>query len=260
MQNSRPSHSTHESGRHGLGDRKVEVDGCFNFRDAGGLPLVSGNIAAPRMLYRSDNLGDLSAEGVRTVEHLGVRVVVDLRFPHERAASPSPFRDHPTIRLVEVDLGIDPNDHQSSVADPADEYPVVKIVRAYWQVMTDRQEQLLEILRAVAEPGNTPMVVHCMGGKDRTGIAAAMIQSLIGVPSDLIALDYALTARNMAPPASEDPDVYERNVCPPEAMHIILMMVEACFGSVEEYVATIGLTDQQLRRIRELLTDRGDGQ
>lgn len=39
----------------------------------------------------------------------------------------------------------------------------------------------------------TPLVCHCAAGKDRTGVAAALILSLLGVSDELIIEDYLLT-------------------------------------------------------------------
>jgi protein tyrosine/serine phosphatase len=120
-------------------------------------------------------------------------------------------------------------------------------------------------LGAVAEVEGT-VVVHCAGGKDRTGLVSALLLRLAGVDLAVIAADYALSEENLAPngPAWIDgvDDELERERrrklmrTPAEAMAQTLDEIERRYGAVEEYLRSTGLGDEQVDRLRGRLVDR----
>ena len=247
--------------------RAVPVDGVFNFRDVGGLPRTGTDEPIIRgVLYRSDDLGWISGPGVETIEALGIKTVIDLRTSMERADFPSPFDAHPNIRLIDINLAGDPIEDAPSV--PGDEYPIVRTARLYWSWLIDRPEYLSRLFRALVQPAATPAVFHCVGGKDRTGMVAALIQSLLGTPRQIIVADYVLSARNNGQRILDgfDPmgrdwgfetvDEFQAKYCPLEAMHIVLMLLEACYGSAEGYLSEIGVPSAEMDQLRNLLTKR----
>lgn len=64
----------------------------------------------------------------------------------------------------------------------------------YRRIVDHRGVHLTGAVRALAAPGALPAVVHCSAGRDRTGLVAALVLSVVGVPYDEIAEDYARTA------------------------------------------------------------------
>src|SRR4029453_15188695 len=67
-------------------------------------------------------------------------------------------------------------------------------VELYWSLFQHNGERLRLIFEALGEPDNLPALVHCTGGRDRTGVAVALIQAALGVSDDDIAEDYALSS------------------------------------------------------------------
>jgi protein-tyrosine phosphatase len=55
------------------------------------------------------------------------------------------------------------------------------------------------ILTDLADESRLPAVFHCAAGKDRTGIVAALLLSVLGVPEEDILDDYELTSRYRTP-------------------------------------------------------------
>jgi len=107
------------------------------------------------------------------------------------------------------------------------------------------------------------VVVHCAGGKDRTGLLAALLLRVAGVSVEEIGSDYALSGPNLAPAlerwVAEVTDDGERRrreklmTTPAEAIVRVLAEVEERYGSVEAYLRAAGVTAGQLDRVRERL-------
>lgn len=113
-----------------------------------------------------------------------------------------------------------------------------------------------------------PAVFHCTSGKDRTGIVAALVLEVLGVPDETIVADYVLTEeaneRSMVWIEANEPDFaaylaeipYERRAPRPEKIAGFLERFRAQFGSAEEFLVSVGVSREQLRHLRErLLTD-----
>ena len=120
---------------------------------------------------------------------------------------------------------------------------------------------------ALAEPHDSTVLYHCAGGKDRTGVISALLLGLADVSPELIAADYAVTARYLihsfllANVVQSDPQEihtwqeYEQRFCPPEAMLITLQHLDEHYGGVEGYVRTIGLSDKQISQLRKQMVE-----
>ncbi len=164
-------------------DRILRWDGCVNVRDLGGLPLADGGETAYRVVVRADRLPGLSEAGRRALVDYGVSLVVDLRAERERDELPLP-----------VPVQCEPMDPREAVA--AWEWPSMR--EAYLALADRFRGELARALTLLgqAEP---PAVVHCVGGRDRTGIACGMALWLAGVEPDVIAADHALSDESWAP-------------------------------------------------------------
>ena len=137
------------------------------------------------------------------------------------------------------------------------------LVYSLW--LDRRKPQLARILATLAEPGVRPAVFHCAGGKDRTGLVAALLLGIAGVPEETIAEDYALTARYLvdryvaesAPREASGEEYtwqdYEAEFCPQGAMLKTLRHLNERYGGVESYVRSIGLTHDQVSSLRNAL-------
>ena len=109
------------------------------------------------------------------------------------------------------------------------------------------------------------VVVHCHGGKDRTGIVAALLLRLVGVPTADVAADYGETTRNLAEmnaawiAAAEDEEERERRILfsrsEPETMEAVVGELERRHGSVRAYLLAGGATEEELERVHARLLD-----
>jgi protein tyrosine/serine phosphatase len=134
----------------------------------------------------------------------------------------------------------------------------------YLNFLDDGRAGLATSLSVIADPAAAPVVVHCMAGKDRTGVVCALALSLLGVSDEDIATDYALTEVAMASLTeylrAHNPEAIEGNDhmfdSPRAAMLLFLADVRTLHGSVEKYVREIGVSAEQVAAMREhLLTD-----
>ena len=246
-------------------DRAIVWDGCVNVRDLGGLPTEDGGQTRAGQVIRADNVGALTDVGWRTVVRHGITRIVDLRWPEEAAEDPP--RDV-VIEVVPVSvLGerLDEDDgylqklnaHLDTVEDVADHY-----VWSYVEFLEGNRDRFGAALAAIADaPG--PVVIHCMGGKDRTGLVAALLLRLAGVSLDVIGSDYALSGPNLAGTlrawlAEAPTDVVRRrreklSQTPAGAMRRVLETIEERYGSVEQYVQAGGLSAAEVQRLRSRL-------
>lgn len=242
--------------------RLLEWEGCLNVRDLGGVALAHGGETRYGALIRADNIRRLTDEGWRSLAAHGVGRIVDLRWPEEIDEDPPGDVD---IDVVHVSLlgELDPN-----FSDDIRDYMAVDDPAGYWAVSYTRilrayAPNFARALAAIADAPDGAVVFHCAGGKDRTGLVAALLLRLAGAPIEEIARDYALTAelRSRAPDrwveAAADEDERERRLfmqhTPADAMQRVLEGLEDEHGSVEAYLLRAGLDEARLERLRSRL-------
>ena len=121
------------------------------------------------------------------------------------------------------------------------------------------------ILTAIARAPEGGVLVHCVSGKDRTGLVVALLLALLGVPDTVIAEDYALsglylqdTHPEMHDAVSLDPAVRGRvaveRLSPPDAILAGLALVRDEYGGVEGYLADAGVSHEDMQRLQARMT------
>jgi protein-tyrosine phosphatase len=159
-------------------------------RDLGGLPLEGGGETCFGVAVRADSIRTLTDEGWQALADYGVRLAVDLRGDDELADDPP--RDAP---IEVVRYPVDGTTHPVVL-----EWPSMR--EAYLALLEGFPRAFAATVSAVAR-ADSPVVVHCQGGRDRTGLASALMLRLAGVPLDVIAADHALSDENWAPQNEE---------------------------------------------------------
>ena len=169
--------------------RHIAFERLYNFRDLGGYPTADGRQVRWGLLYRSDSLGKLAGNDLDQFAAIGIRTVIDLRHSWEidkRGRVPEAAE----LEYHNYSIEHRPYD-QSKLSDVVD--PVTFLADRYAEVASDGRAEIGQTLRVIAAAGSAPLVVHCASGKDRTGIIAALVLSLLGVAEDDIVADFALT-------------------------------------------------------------------
>ncbi len=234
--------------------RHLRLDGTRNLRDTGGYPASDGRAGPGRQtrwhtLFRSDELTCLPAHAEAELRALGIRHVVDLRWPDELERSPNAFADDADIRYTSVSLLAD---------DPTPDHGLDGMYR---HILDERWEQLGEVVRSLVEPGGLPVVIGCAAGKDRTGVTIALLLSLCGVPDDVVAADYALSAATFAGRNETFPwHDWRRTLSfpvqsPPEFMASTLAHLASEHGGARALLRSIGLADADLDALVDALTE-----
>jgi protein-tyrosine phosphatase len=241
-------------------DRAVAFANIHNFRDLGGLAGFDGRPLRRHRLYRSDDLSRVRGADQETFAALGVRTVVDLRRPAEVAA---------IGRIPEFDGYTYHHVHLDYPAWPAHEFVdtpdrVAYVTERYLDMAAAASTGIGRALRLIADDSTAPLVFHCIAGKDRTGVVAALTLSLLGVDDTAIADDYHQSERAEAANwewyRSRDSNLVDKRwlhivVSPPQGMLDFLDQLRRRHGSVELYAKSIGVTEDHLAALRtHLLT------
>jgi protein-tyrosine phosphatase len=190
-----------------LEKRVIHIDGTINFRDLGGYLSHDGRTIKWRQMFRSAQLNQLSEQGVKSLAALNMKTVIDLRFDEETSR-------YPTIRNAVPDATFFSwRDEITSARESAKPDSKSSKMRRSWRDSLDSNDPAIVreamrsnypnklyshrgiyrrmLLRLI--DGHGPLLFHCAAGKDRTGVAAALILSLLGVDDQQIIEDYLLT-------------------------------------------------------------------
>ncbi|MEX2212001.1 MAG: tyrosine-protein phosphatase [Gaiellaceae bacterium] len=240
-----------------LRSRELVWDGCINVRDLGGLPTEDGRTTRFKGVVRSDSVRQLTEEGWQALAGYGVRRIVDLRWHDELAEDPRRDLDIEVVHVpVFPDLGDPAWEEAGAGGDRGREYA--------WLLETGA-DRFAQAVTSVSEAPEGPVVVHCAAGKDRTGLVAALVLRLVGVPHEAIVDDYVISGRNLehliGPWVEEAPDDKERKrriylgMTPPAAIEHAVVEAERRHGSVHEYLRSGGASHETLTRLQEQLVD-----
>jgi protein tyrosine/serine phosphatase len=235
----------------------VSFSATYNFRDVGGYAGLDGRTVRWRRLFRADSLHRLKGDDWEAFAALGVKTVIDLRraFEVEEHGRVADYEglDYRHLVLEHIDW--------KDVPYPGDVVHERWLADRYLNFAEDGRAALSTALSVIADPEAAPVVVHCMAGKDRTGVTCALALSLIGVSDQDIAADYALTTAAMQslveylrinnPAAIEGQEHMFDS--PAEAMMLFLADLRAMHGSIENYAREIGLKDEQVAAMRDHL-------
>ena len=171
-------------------ERRIPFDGITNLRDLGGYPVAGGTTRWGR-LFRADALHKLTTADLVDFEALGVRTVYDLRGDAERADFPGPFESvHVPIAGRPAGVTAPPPAADMSAIDGE------RMLRdMYVGILEHSADGIGTIVRGVADAARSPVLFHCHGGKDRTGVVAAVLLLALGVDRDTVLDDYEATRR-----------------------------------------------------------------
>ena len=190
-------------------ERLVQLQGASNFRDLGGYPGHQGRAVRWRRLYRSDHLGLLTAADEAELRRRGVTQALDFRGGQESAAA-----SYTLAGLQRHALHIEPTVVQrmhdiTSAGQRLDAATAAALMEElYCGIVQKQRAQLAAFfghLLAYGSATESALVFHCTAGKDRTGVAAALLLSALGVSRELVMQDFLLTNRFFRrPPVPND--------------------------------------------------------
>lgn len=240
-------------------ERRLSWQGSYNIRDLGGLVAANGRVLQRGALVRADNLGHLMPEGQAALVAYGIGRIIDLRSSEECATWPHAFSRHATIHTVNIPLGSSADaDAQAALDRASDLGDWSRLALHYCKpAFAHLMAQL-----AHAPPGG--VLLHCHAGKDRTGLAVALVLALVGVLPAQIAADYAASTQGLQPLFAQwlaavvsDPiqhaALVPRLTAYPETMLVVLAHLDAHYGGAAAYLRQCGMREEAFAAIRQRL-------
>jgi protein-tyrosine phosphatase len=237
--------------------RLLAWEGLLNARDLGGYPTADGRATRWGAVVRSDSPSELTEAGRAALLDHGIRYMVDLRMPSEIERYPNPFSEPGPHGVGYVNIMF-----EDPTAVPSTTFTT--LAEGYKSKLDHTMPTVANILRAIAEAPEGGVLVHCMAGKDRTGLVAALLLELAGVPRRTVAEDYALTAEYLKPwderylesgpgersDREKEIEKYRPRV---EVMLEVLEHLDERYGGAEGYVLESGVSAEDIARLHKRL-------
>lgn len=238
--------------------RHMPVKGAFNLRDLGGYQTASGSMTPWRHFLRSDSLHRITPTEVSRLHDEGLRAVIDLRTTREVTEAPNPFAVFPDVHFVNMPLFDDLSPQALSHQGTDKDHPLFSL---YMTAVDSRGPAISAILTEMAQIETGAVLFNCTAGKDRTGIIAALLLGIAEVPRDQIVADYTMTAELIPELVAEFLDLsrarggdakrYARLLeSPAETITATLEHIDMRYGTVPDYLRSIGLSTKALDRLR----------
>lgn len=240
-------------------NRHIPFERVHNFRDLGGYSAADGRTVRWGRLYRADSLGKLRGADWELFLGLGVRTVIDLRYPWEIEAK-GRVPEHPSLAYHHLSIEHRPYD-QAALGPEVDPGPY--LAERYLEVAHDGVDELRRALRLLAGRDG-PAVFHCASGKDRTGLLAALVLTLLGVAERDVVDDFALTGRatgrlladRRADRPAGEPVWPGYGQAPAAVMSLFLGALAREHGSVHDYATgSLGVDDALVSALRDRLLE-----
>ncbi|MCY3601698.1 MAG: tyrosine-protein phosphatase [Chloroflexi bacterium] len=237
-------------------DRRIHLEKARNVRHLGGHPTASGHDTTAFDVIRSGSLHEMTEAGQTALADRGVKVVVDFRSDIERETYPTPELTARDITIIEAPVF--QADYSPGALARIEEYP--GHAATYQQFLTEGGEAYRTLFEILATASG-PVLFHCAAGKDRTGVAAALLLDLAGVPDEHIIADYALSTSELEPFVEERMERFEEYgisietgrlmmAAPPGEMELTLDFIRGRWGSAAGYMGTLGLNPSTIEAVR----------
>ncbi len=244
-------------------ERELQWESCWNVRDLGGYTTISGTQTRWRTVIRAGNLSKLTEAGRAALVSCGVRTVIDLRDPREFEKNLNPFHERGPwagwVRYANEPL-ISETEFESIRG------PERLVKRGYVTTLDLSRKNIARVMSAIAAAPPGAVVVHCHGGKERTGIIAALLLAIAGVPDEVIAEDYVISDRYLGAlyeqwaAREDDPDRRSRLLrsfmSEPAHMLVPLEHLRSA-GGAEAYLREAGVRAEEIAALRQRLGAEG---
>ncbi len=185
----------------------VNLDDVDNCRQLGGYITLDGKTVKSNVLFRSGKLSKLEEDGLEAFYKMNITDIIDLRIPEEVSHRPDPKLDKAKTHVINLAdtastfymysvLGVKTNSgNYKEILDTIAKTPM-NLGEMYVEGIIDSdygRKALKEIFSVFVHHKDGAILWHCTGGKDRTGIVAALLLSALNVDRETVLNDYELT-------------------------------------------------------------------
>ena len=258
-----------------VAERRLPLSGAANLRDIGGYRTESGKQVRWGRIYRAEALAALTDADLAYLSRLGLKTVCDFRGVSEAAAAPDrlPKTDGMTLINLPIEAGYGKKEMGQlfGVALKGTPAELDEMMAGFYCRTVDEHAKDVfgPLIARVADPSNLPFLYHCTAGKDRTGVATALILRTLGVPEKTVLADYSLTNLaydSLMKQVRENKQLAAMGVSPerlgplmganPAWLEKTLRHIDEKYGSVEAYLTgPCGLDKATLEKLRTNLTE-----
>lgn len=275
-----------------FGERVLPLKKAINVRDMGGYRTKDGKYTKWGLLYRGDQLSKLESEDVDLLERIGLKTIVDYRSAHERSINPN--KSITTVKnVVHCDPSSSFSEAAANAADLNEEN--IKLVRQlengevnpkyingkgenviedYRQTVTSEAAKVAyeKFLKTCADTEKPPLIHHCRGGKDRTGLGSMFLLLLLGVEEEEIVKDYTLTGIIRKERNELKYSLYKELTQNEDYLAYLMAMIETrkefiqasieriyeLYDTAEEYfIQHFGITKDEIEHMKEFYLEEG---
>jgi protein-tyrosine phosphatase len=251
--------------------RLLPLQGVQNARDIGGYRTTDGRTVKWDVIYRTAELSHLTAQDKALLEARGLRSVHDLRSVDERRDQPTVWTGEGAPAVTAFDYSMDLSGFAALFQGDVTADRARDVFAASYPEMLKMQRPQQRALFADLLKGEGVVLYHCSAGKDRTGIATALILSALGVPRETIVADYELSNLYYRPDptgadASDNPQAAAFMQLPEDVRAIfmgvdarylqaVFDLIDRDYGSVEIYLdRELQVDAADIQRLRLLYT------
>ncbi|MEU7768213.1 tyrosine-protein phosphatase [Nocardia sp. NPDC049190] len=230
------------------GRRQLSLARVPNARDIGGLPTGDGKRTRFGVLFRSSTPQYATESDVRKLLDLGIDMVLDLRTPEQSLEGGHGLLPGAGIQCANLPITTDgklPRGKQN-------------FTKLYFQSLTSKvsAQSIVRTVRYLIDPEQRAVMIHCIHGRDRTGILIALLLAAVGVRTEAIVHDYALTNANLHR-LKGLPGNWGR-ATEPVALRRLLEFLDQQ-GGAPAFLRSLGVTDAEIALLRDVLIEPTTG-
>jgi protein-tyrosine phosphatase len=262
-------------------ERVIDLEGTSNTRDIGGYQTSDLRTVRWGQIIRSEKLSRLTASDFQKLEEIGVKTVIDLRTDREHKHSPTRWRGDNPPQFFHFPIGDANNSwfqaqrRMMKLNRFTEEQSLEHMKEGYRMIAEDGLHSYQKLMDLVLDQSNWPILIHCNAGKDRSGIAVALILEALGVDRDTIMEEYLLTneigrsqakAELLSRVSKDSRSGLRRNRGPSasawlplvgvqsEMLETFYASVDEQYGSMEALLAELGVDQEARSALIESLT------
>ncbi|XP_041064229.1 uncharacterized protein LOC121289159 [Carcharodon carcharias] len=221
---------------------------CFPAEEGSPTEKKPLDVAYKRVLVTEEEIEDMKSKGTT-----GEMLSKDMPYVHCNMRLPSTkyfAQLQGTLKKAQID-GLSQFEQLAYLMENVG-YPR-GMVQMYIDLCETSQIQFFTASKLLSEPKNVPALIHCVGGKDRTGIISAFIQTCVGLPREKVLIDYETFKPSMGMS-----QIYQNYVMPEEflssskeTMETLLEYMDKKYGSVQEYLTYIGFGPEDQEKMKK---------